>query len=118
QLSLTHAPGRGAAHHRLRPLAHRPTEELRPIEQRLDDVGHAPPAYHADERELEPLGQAMTVLDGAEAHQSGSSPRSAAMPRSSRPRAAPSAAETVTSKRASSEWPARWSAARSSSVTL
>src|SRR5437867_5003905 len=46
------------------------------------------------------------------------SPRRAASPRSSRPRAAPSAAETVTSKRASSEWPARCNAPRSSSVTV
>src|SRR3989442_1114857 len=45
------------------------------------------------------------------------SPRSAASPRSSRPKAAPSAADTVTSKRTSSEVPARCSAPRSSSVT-
>src|SRR5207249_9714871 len=146
----------GPTHHRLRPVAHRPPEELRPVEQRLDDVGHAAPAHQPDEHELQPLRQAVTVFDGAETHRRYSrvpplrvaergtggedhvergtggeapnpsprsetergSPRRAASPRSSRPRAAPSAAETVTSKRASSEWPARCNAPRSSSVTV
>src|SRR2546430_9233695 len=111
------APRGGPAHPRLCPIVHRTAEELRPVEQGLDDVGHATPAHQADEHELQPLGQAVTMLDCAETHQRPS-PRSAASPRSSRPRAAPSAAETVTSQRASSELPARSSAPRSSSVTV
>src|SRR5207249_671249 len=60
QLALADAPFRRPAHHRLRPVAHRATEELRPVEQRFDDVGHATPTHQADEEELEPLRQAMT----------------------------------------------------------
>src|SRR5437667_93549 len=100
------------------PGAHRAAEEFRPIEQRLDDVRHATPTHQADEHELEPLRQALTVLHCAEPHQSGSSPRNAASPRSSLPRAAPSAAATVTSNRASSELPARCRATTSASVTV
>src|SRR5256884_2318232 len=116
--TLFRSPFRRPAHHRLRPVAHRAPEELRAVEQRLDDVGHPTPTHQPDEDELEPLRQAMTMFDCTEAHQSGSSPRSAASPRSSRPSAAPSAAETVISKIASSELPARCRAVRSSSVSL
>src|SRR6266571_4264878 len=126
QLPLAHAPRRGPAHHRLRPVAHRAAEEFRPVEQRLYDVGNPTHAHHADEHELQALRQSVAVLDGGEAHQRCScvpplraaergtggedDARSALSPRWSRPTAAPSAADTVTSKRRSSELPARLSA--------
>src|SRR5207244_4535453 len=51
QLPLAHAPRRGPAHHRLRPVAHRAAEEFRPVEERLYDVGNATHAHHADKHE-------------------------------------------------------------------
>src|SRR2546426_513201 len=108
----------GRPHVRLGPGAHRAAEEFRPVKERLHYVRHTAPAHQGDEDELQALRQAMAVLHRAESHYSGSSPRSAASPRSSRPSAAPSAAATVTSKRASSELPERCSAAMSPSVTV
>src|SRR5207249_11775977 len=103
QLALADAPVGGAAHHRLGPLALRPAEELGAVHQGLDDVRHAAAADQPDERQLELLRQPVAVRDGVEAHQSGSSPRSAAIPRSGRCTAAPTAAATVISKMPSSE---------------
>src|SRR5262249_53955195 len=119
QLALTDAPVGRPAHHGLRPLALRRAEEFGPVHQRLDDVGHPPAAQDPDEREDQLVLEAMTVLHSAHPHQSGSSPRTPAMPRSNRCSAAPTAAATVISKMVSSEWPpACCSAATSASVTL
>src|SRR5512145_817854 len=117
ELPFAHAPLRRAAQHGLRPFAHRPSPELGAVQDRFDDVGDPAAAEHADEPELEPFLESMSMLYAGEAHQSGSAPRSAATPRSSRWSAAPTAAATVISKSASSEYPARCSAWTSPSVT-
>src|SRR6266540_6356816 len=104
QLALAHAPLRGPAHHRLRPRAHRAAPQLRPVQDRLHDVGHSAPAHQANEYQLQLFAKPVAVLHATEAHQSGSSPRSAAMPRSSRCSAAPTVAATVSSNSVSSEW--------------
>src|SRR5881397_977738 len=68
QLAFPDAPLGRPAHHRLRPFALRPAEELGPVHQRLHDVGDAAPADQPDESQHELLRQPMTMLDRADAH--------------------------------------------------
>src|SRR2546428_7076333 len=117
-LALAPPPLGRPAHHRLCPRALGRAEELGPVHQGLHDVRNAAATDQPDQPQLELLRQPMTMLDRADAHQSDSRPRRAAIPRSRRCSAAPTAAATVISNRLSSDRPALRKAAMSSSVTL
>src|SRR2546429_2307899 len=60
--TLFRSPFRRPAHHRLRPVAHRAPEELRAVEQRLDDVGHPTPTHQPDERSEEHTSELQSRL--------------------------------------------------------
>src|SRR5262249_31571014 len=111
ELALRMTPARLAAHGEVENGRERPSEDLRPVVERLEDVAGRPAAHRFDLVEYCALARRVAGIGTHEPH------RSTPRPASSRRSPALTAVETVSSKISSPDRPAAFSSSTSASLT-